>query len=97
MHSFCINVLRKNFHFLDLDPNFRIADATETKILVQEALEELLEDEYGQEEPDFVKLVESYSEDKGDLKLESLILKVYYFIQSQPYPLKPAFEKVGGT
>lgn len=94
VHSFCINVLRKNFHFLDLDPNFRIADATETKILVQEALEELLEDEYGLEEPDFVKLVESYSEDKGDLKLESLILKVYYFIQSQPYPLKWLFEKV---
>lgn len=94
VHSFCINVLRRNFHFLDLDPNFRIADTTEGRILIQEALEELLEDEYGEENPQFIKLVESFSEDKGDIKLEGLILRVYYFIQSQPYPLKWLKEKV---
>lgn len=26
MHSFCIDILRRNFHMLDLDPSFKIAN-----------------------------------------------------------------------
>ena len=46
LHSFCINVIRKNFHVIGIDPTFRIADMTEGKILIQESLEEILEEEY---------------------------------------------------
>ena len=46
IHSFCLEVIRSNFHIVDLDPNFRIADATEAVLLKQEALEELFEDRY---------------------------------------------------
>ena len=46
IHSFCLEVIRNNFHIVDLDPNFRIADATEAVLLKQEALEELFEDRY---------------------------------------------------
>ena len=46
IHSFCLEVIRNNFHVVDLDPNFRIADATEAVLLKQEALEELFEDRY---------------------------------------------------
>jgi len=46
IHSFCLEVIRSNYHVVDLDPNFRIADATEAVLLKQEALEELFEDRY---------------------------------------------------
>ncbi|MBU3161085.1 helicase-exonuclease AddAB subunit AddA [Clostridium frigoris] len=46
IHSFCLEVIRNNFHVVDLDPNFRIADGTEAVLLKQEALEELFEDRY---------------------------------------------------
>ena len=46
IHSFCLEVIRSNFHIVDLDPNFRIADATEAVLLKQEALEELFEERY---------------------------------------------------
>ncbi|MGH4123000.1 MAG: helicase-exonuclease AddAB subunit AddA [Clostridium sp.] len=46
IHSFCLEVIRNNFHIVDLDPNFRIADTTEAVLLKQEALEELFEERY---------------------------------------------------
>ena len=46
IHSFCLEVIRSNFHIVDLDPNFRIADTTEAVLLKQEALEELFEERY---------------------------------------------------
>ena len=46
IHSFCLEVIRSNYHVVDLDPNFRIADTTEAVLLKQEALEELFEDRY---------------------------------------------------
>jgi ATP-dependent helicase/nuclease subunit A len=62
IHSFCLEVIRNNFHTIDLDPAFRIADDTEALLLQMEALEELFESKY---EPDncteeFLGLVECY-------------------------------------
>ncbi|WP_276630704.1 UvrD-helicase domain-containing protein, partial [Terrisporobacter hibernicus] len=33
IHSFCLEVIKSNFHKIDLDPNFRIGDETECSIL----------------------------------------------------------------
>ncbi|WP_091542192.1 helicase-exonuclease AddAB subunit AddA [Alkaliphilus peptidifermentans] len=94
LHAFCIEVVRKHFHFIDVDPSFRIGDTTETLILKQEAIEELLEDEYGKEKEEFFGLVEAFGGRREDLELQTLIIKIYDFIQSQPYPLIWLYDKV---
>ena len=33
IHSFCLKVIRSNFEFLNLDPNFKICDEIESNIL----------------------------------------------------------------
>ena len=68
IHSFCLDVIRSNFHIVDLDPNFRIADATEAVLLKQEALEELFEERY-------VSIIEeeNRNEKKIDLNLEETL------------------------
>jgi ATP-dependent helicase/nuclease subunit A len=86
LHSFCIDVVRKNFHLVDIDPSFRIGDMTETSILIQEALDELLEEEYKEAKEYFIQLVEGFGSNREDIKLQELILKIYGFIQSKPYP-----------
>ncbi|MTI65322.1 MAG: helicase-exonuclease AddAB subunit AddA [Firmicutes bacterium] len=94
VHSFCINVVRKNFHILDIDPGFRIGDVTETNVLIKDSLEEVLEQEYEKKEEKFINLVESYSGNRGDERLQKLVLKTYFFIQSKPYPFKWLEESV---
>ncbi|MBF8983398.1 helicase-exonuclease AddAB subunit AddA [Lutibacter sp. B2] len=86
LHSFCIGVVRKFFHLIDINPNFRIGDSTETSIMKMELLEELFEKEYEKEEEEFIGLVERFGGNKEDTPLQELVLKLYEFIQSQPYP-----------
>lgn len=94
LHSFCIDVVRKYFHLLEVDPNFRIGDSTETSIMKMEALEELFEGEYEKSDDKFIGLVERFGATKHDLPLQGLVMGLYEFIQSQPYPLEWLKEKV---
>jgi len=86
IHSFCKNVISNHFNLIDLDPSFRMGDEAELKLLQSDVLEDLLEEEYEKEEDDFLELVESYSGGKNDSKLEELILQLYKFSMSYPWP-----------
>ena len=88
MHSFCIDILRRNFHMLDLDPSFKIANNALVSIMKTQAMESLFDEAYDSDDALFLSLVDSYGGTKDDKKLSDLIDKVYNFIQSQPYPLK---------
>jgi len=87
IHAFCLGVIRNNFHVVDLDPAFRIADETESILLKQEALEEVFEDMYEDEDSgEFLNLVECYGGGRGDSALQDMVLGLYEFAQSTPYP-----------
>lgn len=89
IHSFCLNVIRNNFHLIDLDPNFRIADETEATLLKQESLEELFEEKYDEEDrEDFLKLVECYGGSRDDTALQEMVLRLYEYSKSTPWPYK---------
>ncbi len=94
LHAFCMEVVRKYFFLLDVDPDFRIGDTVETEIMKQEVLEELFEAEYEKACEYFLNLVEMFGSSKDDGPLQTLVLHCYSFIQSQPYPLKWLEEKV---
>lgn len=87
LHAFCMDVVRRYFHIVDISPSFRVGDATETDLLKLEVLEELFEAEYEQGEEDFLRLVEMYAGGRDDAPLRELVLRTYQFIQSQPDPL----------
>ncbi len=94
LHSFCIEVVRKYFHLINIDPGFRIGDSTEIAILKMEVLEEVFEEAYTLGREEFHGLVERFGGSKEDVPLQELVLKLYEFIQSKPYPLKWLQEKV---
>jgi len=89
-HSFCLSVLRRHYYLIDLDPAFRIADSIEIELLQEEVLADLFEEEYeksrtGHDES-FYRLVDCYSNDRSDLPLQRLVLKLYSFARSNPWP-----------
>lgn len=124
IHSFCLFVIRNHFQEIGLDPAFRVADEGETGLLMQEVLEEVLEEAFGElerkrgedvrgggteaavrsseeaqpgaeEEPwdkseaessPFRALVEAYSTGKKETTLEEIILSLYRFAESYPWP-----------
>ena len=88
IHSFCRDVI-KNFYYLrGIDPSFRVMEETEAGLLRQEILEEVLEKNYAKNSPEslFYRLVDIYSNEKGDQPLKDLLQKVYDFSRSNLWP-----------
>ena len=92
--SFCLDVVKNNFFEIDIGQNFRIGDTTEIEILKQDVLEDLFEEKYEAEDEDFTKLINTYTSYKDDTPLKELILKIYTYIQSNPFPEKWLKEKI---
>ena len=86
IHSFCLDVIRNYFYELDIPANFRIGSEEEIELLRQETLEDVFEELYESEDSSFSKLVEIYTNYRGDEALKELILKIYKYIQSAPFP-----------
>ena len=85
--SFCLDVVRNNFYQLEnISPNFRIADTTEIELLKQEILEDMFEIKYEKEDEKFSSLINTYTSYRDDTPLKDLILKIYTYIQSDPFP-----------
>ncbi len=97
LHSFCMEVVKRYTYLLDLDPAFRVADDLEAKLLRQDVLDTLFEEEYGAGELDspFFTLVDWYSSDRSDGQLQHLVLQLYDFAQSHPWPEHWLEEMVG--
>ena len=88
MHSFCLDIIKNNFHTIDLDPSFRIGDETEGTLLKSEIIDDMFEDLYDKEDKEFLNLVEAYGGSKDDRKLKDIILDLYRFSMSGPWPEK---------
>ncbi|MEG1256150.1 helicase-exonuclease AddAB subunit AddA [Clostridium sp.] len=86
LHSFCLNLIKNNFHQIDIEPSFRVGDTTEINLLKMEALEELMEEKYVEGRAEFIELVESYCDNKSDKALAEIVLKLYNFSMSMPSP-----------
>ncbi|MBS4172007.1 helicase-exonuclease AddAB subunit AddA [Bacillus sp. FJAT-49736] len=87
LHSFCLDVIRKYYYLIDIDPGFRIADETERDLLRDEVLDDLFELEYGKENNDsFYRLVDTFTNDRSDAALQDLVSKLYDFSRSHPQP-----------
>lgn len=94
IHSFCLEVIRNNFFQINMPANFRIADEQEIEMLKQEVLEDVFDSFYENEDENFIKLINTYTNYRGDDPLKELILNIYKFMQSSPYPNEWLEEKV---
>ena len=86
--SFCLYVVRNHFHEIDLEPNFRIGDEGELKLLREDVLGRVLEQNYEEPSEAFSDFVEGYASGRTDVALNEMILQLYEFSRSYPWPEK---------
>ncbi len=93
--SFCLEVVRNYFYELEnISPNFRIADTSEIELLKQEVIDDIFEEKYEKEDEDFTKLINIYTSYRDDTPLKDLVLKIYSYIHSNPFPEKWLNDKI---
>ncbi len=84
--SFSLFLIRNHFNEVGLDPNFRVADEGEIKLLEGECMEELLEEQFAKKDPAFLDCVEFFQPEGKDGALAALILQLTHYAQSFPWP-----------
>ncbi len=85
IHSFCLGVIKGNFHLLDIEPNFRVCDETEAVLLKQEVMDELFEERFDRDDQSFINLVKALG-DSDDKVIQDLVQNLYRFAVSTPWP-----------
>ncbi|WP_163654493.1 helicase-exonuclease AddAB subunit AddA [Listeria sp. PSOL-1] len=87
LHSFCLDLIKKYYYRIEIDPDFRLMDSIETVMLRDEVLDQLLENEYEKtNNVNFFHLVDSITNDRGDQALYDLITNLYDFSRANPKP-----------
>ncbi|MCW3489659.1 helicase-exonuclease AddAB subunit AddA [Dethiobacter alkaliphilus] len=86
LHSFCLDIIRRYFYLLDMDPGFRVADEREAQMLQQQVLDQLLEDAFQSGDAAFHELAHRYGGKTADEGLGRLILRLYRYTWSNPWP-----------
>lgn len=93
-HSFCIEIIRKYFYLINIEPNFKLCDEAQKNILQNEALEELMDIQFEEQEQAFIEFADCFASDRDDSDIKNMILHTFNFIQSMPIPFEWLKEKV---
>lgn len=87
--SFCLFVVQNNFAQLNLDPDFRIGDQAELKLMLKDALAQVFEDNYAREDNEaFINLIDTYSKGRNDSAVRQMVDDIYYKAGSSSWPRK---------
>lgn len=93
-HSFALDVIRRYFYILDIEPNFRICDSTQETLIKSESMDRLLDELFEAEEPEFFHFLKCYSGDRDESRFRSIVSGCYDTIRSLPEPFEWLKESV---
>ena len=85
-HAFALDVMRRFFYLIDLEPGFSICDDAERTILKEEAMDDLIESCFEDGSEEFYHFLDCYSSDRNLNKIRDIIDENYTVLQSLPYP-----------
>lgn len=84
--SFCINLVRENFHALGIAPDFGMLDESKLDVLKAQAVNTVVGELYKNPTENFMRLTNLISDNRDDQKLVDAILKLHNLSQAYPFP-----------
>ena len=88
--AFCQYVIRNNFNSIGLDPSFRVGDEGELRLIQEEVIKELIEEEYeaakSVEDSDFLFFMDYFNQGSRDDRSIEFINDLVKFSDSMPWP-----------
>lgn len=86
MDSFCSKIVRENFSKANVGFDFRVLDNKDVDELTSRALDQVIDELYESDDEAFRKLVNMFIGERNDNLLKSIIIKLYEFSLSYPFP-----------
>ncbi len=87
-HAFCLEVIRRYFYVIDIDPSFKICDNVQQELLKEQALDELLRQYFEESRPEFLEFLSKYSGERNESRFRGTVRRTYETILSLPEPFE---------
>lgn len=84
--SFCIGLVRENFHTLGIAPDFTLLDTGKLNILKDTAINKVIEEKHKNPTEEFTALCGLAGNTSSDKKLMDAVLKLYELSRAYPFP-----------
>ena len=89
--SFCNYIVRNHFHEIDLEPDYRIGDEGEMKLIRKTVMDAMMQKQYEDaesvgEDAFFYTFLNAYAKGNSDQAVTDMILRLYDKAQSYPWP-----------
>lgn len=86
MDSFCAKIVRENFSKANVGFDFKVLDNKDIDNLMTEALDTVIDELYESDDDAFRKLIGMFIGERNDSLLKSVIVDLYNFSLSYPFP-----------
>ncbi len=86
--AFCIDLVRLYFAVLNINPDFSVAENSQTAAIMQQALDTVLQSRYHSKSSEFNSLCMLFGVDKSDKALSEAVYKIHDFCMCMPQPEK---------
>ncbi len=99
IHSFCLNIIRENFHLIDIDPSFGILDQGEKLLISVKLAREVINEMYEKHGKSFSHMSKWFAGGRDDV-LGKQIVSLYEYLRSFENPagwLESQVEKYNTT
>ncbi|MDR1778893.1 MAG: UvrD-helicase domain-containing protein [Clostridiales Family XIII bacterium] len=83
-HAFALQILRRYYYLIGLEPSFSVCDEFKRKLLVSEALDTQFEEAFESGDADFTAFLLRYAGARDEEKVRDMVSDVYDFVQSIP-------------
>lgn len=84
--SFCNDIVKENFHELDLSPDYKMLEGAQLKLVEAEAMNRTLDEYYKENSDEFNELVNILASSTDDSPVGALISKLYNYSMAFPRP-----------
>ncbi len=87
-HAFALEVIRRYFHVISMEPNFKICDEAQRAILLSDSMDELFEERFESGNKEFREFLDCYATGRSFEQAKAMILELHKTMQSLPEPLE---------
>ena len=84
--KFALEIVHRYYHAAGLKPNLAVCDEARTAILKREAMDELMDRCYEEDQPEFRAFLDCCANSRGDKAVRGMIEAFHRFLQSLPDP-----------
>ena len=87
IHSFCLDLLKKYFYKLGIDPMVKTGDEADLEIMLQDSASNVIKEYFANNDEEFYELMNSYANGK-EANMQNIILSLYKFSRTMPQSTK---------